>query len=59
VDAIFRGLDTADPWWRIDLGNEVARYRELTAVIAGEAEPARYQEECAWVVAALTAWPDR
>ncbi|MFF4018417.1 MerR family transcriptional regulator [Streptomyces sp. NPDC001843] len=44
---------------RIDLGNEVARYRELAAVIKGETEPPRYQEEFAWVVAALKAWPGR
>ncbi|MBC2869241.1 helix-turn-helix domain-containing protein [Streptomyces mexicanus] len=44
---------------RIDLGNEVARYRELTAVIKGEQEPPAYREEFAWVVAALKAWPGR
>lgn len=44
---------------RIDLGNEVARYRELAAVIKGETGPPRYQEEFAWVVGALKAWPGR
>ncbi|MFF4489231.1 acetyltransferase [Streptomyces sp. NPDC001544] len=44
---------------RIDLGNEVARYRELAAAIKGETERPRYQEEFAWVVAALKAWPGR
>ncbi|MER6977474.1 MerR family transcriptional regulator [Streptomyces carpinensis] len=44
---------------RIDLGNEVARYRELAAAIKGEQEPPRHREEFAWVVAALKAWPGR
>lgn len=44
---------------RIDLGNEVARYRELAAVIQGEQEPPKHQEEFGWVVAALQAWPGR
>ncbi|MGV4986023.1 helix-turn-helix domain-containing protein [Streptomyces sp. NRAIS4] len=44
---------------RIDLGNEVIRYRELAAVIKGESEPPRHQEEFGWVVAALKAWPGR
>ncbi|WP_369391961.1 MerR family transcriptional regulator [Streptomyces sp. CG1] len=44
---------------RIDLGNEVVRYRELASVIKGEPEPPRFQEEFAWVVAALKAWPGR
>ncbi|MGW2641026.1 helix-turn-helix domain-containing protein [Streptomyces sp. NPDC001348] len=44
---------------RIDPGNEVARYRELAAAIKGETEPPSHQEEFAWVVAALKAWPGR
>ncbi|MEU6555885.1 MerR family transcriptional regulator [Streptomyces sp. NPDC046915] len=44
---------------RIDLGNEVARYRELAAVIKGQTEPPAYRAEFAWVVAALEAWPGR
>ncbi|MFI6356770.1 MerR family transcriptional regulator [Streptomyces sp. NPDC050743] len=44
---------------RIDLGNEVARYRQLAAAIKGEQEPPRFQEEFGWVVAALKAWPGR
>ncbi|MEU9992218.1 MerR family transcriptional regulator [Streptomyces sp. NPDC048045] len=53
------GTDRAAVLRRIDLGNEVARYRELAAVIKGEEEPPRHQEEFGWVVAALKAWPDR
>ncbi|MGV9994645.1 helix-turn-helix domain-containing protein [Streptomyces sp. NPDC003374] len=44
---------------RIDLGREVARYRELAAAVKGEQEPPRHQEEFAWVVTALKAWPGR
>ncbi|MGW4561822.1 helix-turn-helix domain-containing protein [Streptomyces sp. NPDC004561] len=53
------GTDRAAVLRRIDLGHEVARYRELAAVIKGEPEPRRYQEEFGWVVAALKAWPGR
>lgn len=53
------GTDRAAVLRRIDLGNEVARYRELASVIKGEPEPPRYQEEFGWVVAALEAWPGR
>ncbi|KOV61673.1 MerR family transcriptional regulator [Streptomyces sp. MMG1121] len=48
--AVLRGLD---------LGDQVARYRELAALIKGEQEPPRFQEEFGWVVAALKAWPGR
>ncbi|MER5547524.1 MerR family transcriptional regulator [Streptomyces sp. NPDC002589] len=51
--------DRAAVLHRIDLGNEVVRYRELAALIKGEPEPPRFQEEFAWVVAALQAWPGR
>ncbi|GAA0913920.1 MerR family transcriptional regulator [Streptomyces thermoalcalitolerans] len=44
---------------RIDLGQEVARYRELVSAVRGEPEPPRHQEEFGWVVAALKAWPGR
>jgi DNA-binding transcriptional MerR regulator len=53
------GTDRAQVLRRIDMGNEVARYRELAAAIKGEPEPPRFQEEFGWVVAALTAWPGR
>ena len=44
---------------RIELGKEVARYRQLAHAIKGEQEPPTYREEFAWVVAALKAWPGR
>jgi DNA-binding transcriptional MerR regulator len=53
------GTDRAAVLQRIDLGNEVARYRELASAIKGVQEPPRYQEEFGWVVAALKAWPGR
>ncbi|WP_449350682.1 MerR family transcriptional regulator [Streptomyces shaanxiensis] len=49
------GTDRAAVLERIDLGQEVARYRELAAVISGAPEPPRYQAEFSWVVAALRA----
>ncbi|MGW1620988.1 helix-turn-helix domain-containing protein [Streptomyces sp. NPDC002172] len=53
------GTDRAAVLRRIDLGNEVARYRELVNVIKGAPAPPQYQEEFGWVVAALKAWPGR
>ena len=49
------GTDRAAVLERIDLGQEVARYRELAAAVSGAPEPARYQAEFSWVVAALRA----
>ncbi|WP_055493615.1 MerR family transcriptional regulator [Streptomyces sp. TP-A0356] len=37
----------------------VARYRQLTALVNGLEPPPAPDEELAWVVAALRAWPDR
>ncbi|MFB7503839.1 helix-turn-helix domain-containing protein [Streptomyces broussonetiae] len=59
TELLGEGTDRAAVLRRIDLGNEVARYRELAAVIKGESEPPRFQEEVGWVVAALRAWPGR
>ncbi|MFF4119387.1 MerR family transcriptional regulator [Streptomyces sp. NPDC001714] len=53
------GTDRAAVLRRIDLGNEVARYRELVNIIKGAPAPPQYQEEFGWVVAALKAWPGR
>ncbi|MEV6836471.1 MerR family transcriptional regulator [Streptomyces sp. NPDC051133] len=53
------GTDRTAVLRRIDLGNEVVRYRELASVIKGESEPPKHQEEFGWVVAALKAWPGR
>ncbi|WP_020139822.1 MerR family transcriptional regulator [Streptomyces sp. 351MFTsu5.1] len=47
------GTDRAAVLERIDLGQEVDRYRELAAVISGASEPPRYRAEFSWVVAAL------
>ena len=52
------GTDRSAVLARIDLGQEVARYRELAAVISGAPEPPRYQAEFSWVVAALRARTD-
>ncbi|WNM30372.1 MerR family transcriptional regulator [Streptomyces sp. Li-HN-5-11] len=59
TELLGEGADRAAVLRRIDLGNEVARYRELVSAIKGEAEPPRYEEEFGWVVAALKAWPGR
>ncbi|WEO95198.1 MerR family transcriptional regulator [Streptomyces sp. FXJ1.172] len=59
VELFGEGTDRAAVLRRIDLGDEVVRYRELAAVIKGSPEPPRFQEEFGWVVAALKAWPGR
>ncbi|MFB7601012.1 MerR family transcriptional regulator [Streptomyces sp. NPDC056160] len=59
VELLGAGTDRAAVLRRLDLGNEVARYRVLVSEIKGEEAPPRYQEEFAWVVAALKAWPGR
>jgi hypothetical protein len=64
ADAVLNELlgaetDRAAVLHRIDLGNEVARYRELASAVRGEQAPPKYQEEFAWVVAALKVWPGR
>ncbi|MGW4734630.1 helix-turn-helix domain-containing protein [Streptomyces shenzhenensis] len=58
TELLGEGADYAAVLRRIDLGTQVARYRELAAAVAGHEEPPRHQEEFAWVVAALRARAD-
>ncbi|MER6531303.1 MerR family transcriptional regulator [Streptomyces sp. NPDC001508] len=53
AELLGEGADHATVLRRIDLGAQVARYRELAAAVAGHQEPPRHQEEFAWVVTAL------
>ncbi|MFF0224728.1 MerR family transcriptional regulator [Streptomyces sp. NPDC004629] len=55
TELLGEGADHAAVLRRIDLGAQVARYRELAAAVAGHQEPPRHQEEFAWVVTALRA----
>ncbi len=65
ADEVLRGLlgdaDRAAVLERLTAASNerVARYRQLSAVVNGLGRQPAYEEEFAWVVAALRAHPDR